>query len=107
MSRISAYSGGLVACLCVGTILGQDQVPGQLLEEVRQYQSGEARVTVECFSPAVTGKFPAVLLLHGSGGLELATVDLFSEKHLKSRPPKRRRSATKQKGTQAPESGSI
>jgi carboxymethylenebutenolidase len=79
MSRISAYSSGLMAFLWVGTILGQDQAPGQLLEEVRQYRSGEARVTVECFSPAVPGRFPAVLLLHGSGGLELATGDLFRE----------------------------
>ena len=79
MNRISAYSFGLMACLWLGTILGQDQVLGQVLQEVRQYKSGEEQVTVECFSPAFPGKFPGVLLLHGSGELELATGDLFRE----------------------------
>jgi carboxymethylenebutenolidase len=51
----------------------------QVRERVRQYQSGEARVTVECFSPAAGGKLPAILMLHGSGGLELATGTLFRE----------------------------
>ena len=46
-------------------------------EAVEQYRSGEAHVSVECFSPAARGKFPAILLLHGSGGLDPGTALVF------------------------------
>ncbi len=49
----------------------------QVQEVVHQYTSGGSKVTVDCFAPAAEGKFPAVLLLHGSGGLGLSTGDLF------------------------------
>jgi dienelactone hydrolase len=48
-----------------------------LREGVDRYQSGEARVTVEWFAPAAQGKFPAILLLHGSGGLDPGTAQVF------------------------------
>ncbi len=46
-------------------------------EGVERYPSGDARVTVEWFAPAVRGKFPAILLLHGSGGLDPGTAQVF------------------------------
>jgi carboxymethylenebutenolidase len=46
-------------------------------EGVDQYSSGDARVTVEWFAPAASGRFPAILLLHGSGGLDPGTAQVF------------------------------
>ena len=77
MKPIPRPLGGLVIILCMGTSHSHAQV--QVIEQIRHYQSGKAQVTVECFSPAAQGKFPAVVLLHGSGGLLLATGDLFRE----------------------------
>jgi uncharacterized protein YkwD len=48
----------------------------QVQSEVDRYRSGDAMVTIECFAPAARGKFPAVLLLHASGGLD-ATADVY------------------------------
>ena len=48
-----------------------------LQEGVDRYQSGDARVTIEWFAPAARGKFPAILLLHGSGGLDPGTAQVF------------------------------
>jgi len=67
---------GLWALLWLGTTAADAQ-DYQVRDAVHQYKSGESKVTVECFAPAAEGKFPAVLLLHGSGGLELSTGDLF------------------------------
>jgi carboxymethylenebutenolidase len=78
MNRIPRFAAGLVAFLWLGTAVAESQ-EHQVQESVHQYQSGETRVTVECFKPAAEGKFPAVLLLHGSGGLEQSTGDLFRE----------------------------
>jgi carboxymethylenebutenolidase len=43
------------------------------------YRSGDASIGVECFAPApaLKGKHPLVLLLHGSGGLEQDTGRLY------------------------------
>ena len=76
MNRIPRCAAGLLTILCFGTAVAEAQQV-QPQEAVQQYQSGETRVTVDCFSPAAEGKFPAVLLLHGSGGLEQSTGDLF------------------------------
>jgi dienelactone hydrolase len=46
-------------------------------ESVEQLDSGGTLVTVECFSPTARVKHPLVLLLHGSGGLEQATGEVF------------------------------
>ena len=46
-------------------------------EEVEHYRSGEVEVTVECFTPVALGRFPAILLLHGSGGLDPGTAYVF------------------------------
>jgi carboxymethylenebutenolidase len=50
---------------------------GVAQEGVDQYKSGDARVTIEYFAPTARGKFPVVLLLHGSGGLDPGTADVF------------------------------
>jgi hypothetical protein len=46
-------------------------------ESVDQFKSGGVFVTVDRFAPTAHGKYPLVLLLHGSGGLEQATGDVF------------------------------
>jgi carboxymethylenebutenolidase len=61
--------------LWVGTSAAQAQVQ----EAVERYRSGETRVTVECFSPDGKGKYPAVFLLHGAGGLDPGTASAFRE----------------------------
>ena len=50
---------------------------GDVLEGVERYHSGEAVVTLEWFSPPARGKFPAVVMLHGSGGLDPGTALMF------------------------------
>ena len=52
---------------------------GQVRDSVIKYSSGQKLVTIECFVPNAPGKHPAVLLLHGSGGLEQATGAIFRE----------------------------
>jgi carboxymethylenebutenolidase len=79
MKSIPGYLGSFVTLLCLGAAAAHAQARVQVKEEVRQYRSGEARVTIECFWPAAEGKYPTVLLLHGSGGLEEATGDLFRQ----------------------------
>jgi dienelactone hydrolase len=44
---------------------------------VDEYRSGDVVVTLECFAPTSRGKHPAVVMLHGSGGLEQATGAVF------------------------------
>lgn len=46
-------------------------------ESIDHYKTGDAVIEVECFEPTTRGKHPLILLLHGSGGLEQATGDLF------------------------------
>jgi carboxymethylenebutenolidase len=52
---------------------------GQVIDETVTYPSGPKRITVEYYAPAPPGKYPAVVLLHGSGGLEQATGGVFRE----------------------------
>jgi dienelactone hydrolase len=48
---------------------------------VREYtdgfKSGGCPIAVDCFAPTARGKYPLVVLLHGSGGLEQATGEVF------------------------------
>ena len=67
--RVLAFS--LVA------LLGGLNVSAAVRESVEQLESGGSLVTVECFAPTAGGKHPLVLLLHGSGGLEQATGEVF------------------------------
>ena len=46
-------------------------------EGVEHYRSGEATVTLDWYAPAARGKFPAVVMLHGSGGLDVGTDAVF------------------------------
>jgi carboxymethylenebutenolidase len=78
MNRIPRSAPGVLILLWLGTASAEAQEV-QVEEAVHQYPSGETRVTVEWFAPLAEGKFPAVLLLHGSGGLEQSTGDLFRE----------------------------
>src|SRR5262249_36145468 len=60
-------------------LLPASRAGADVQEAVEHYRSGEAQVTIECFAPAARGKFPAVLLLHGSGGLDPGTAYVFRE----------------------------
>jgi carboxymethylenebutenolidase len=51
----------------------------EVREGVEHYRSGEATVTLEWFAPAARGKFPGVVLLHGSGGLDPGTAAVFRD----------------------------
>jgi len=59
-------------------VLAGGSAEAQVQESVDHYRSGDAQITIECFAPAARGKFPAVLLLHASGGLD-ATADVYRE----------------------------
>jgi dienelactone hydrolase len=48
-------------------------------EGVERFTSGDAKVSLEYFRPAAQGVFPAVFLLHGSGGLDPGTGYVFRE----------------------------
>jgi carboxymethylenebutenolidase len=75
MHQITKNAVPLLTFVCYGATAALAQVQ----EAVEHYPSGEAHITVECFSPGADGKFPAVLLLHGSGGLDPGTADVFRE----------------------------
>ena len=64
-----------LASLLVASGVAQGQPQGTL----ESYTSGGKMVTIELIGPSVAGKYPAVVLLHGSGGLEQATGDVFRE----------------------------
>jgi dienelactone hydrolase len=64
---------------CSLLLLGPTAAVGQVQESVEQVRSGDSNVTVECFAPAFEGKYPAIVMLHGSGGLEQATGPTFRD----------------------------
>jgi uncharacterized protein YkwD/dienelactone hydrolase len=51
----------------------------QMQESVEKFRSGGALVTIECFAPSTERKLPAILLLHGGGGLGDDTGGIFRE----------------------------
>ncbi len=56
-----------------------DLASGQYIDAVDRYSSGGKAVTIEGYAPRLPGKYPAVFLLHGSGGLEQATGQVFRQ----------------------------
>jgi dienelactone hydrolase len=48
-------------------------------EGIERFPSDDAKVSLEYFRPTASGKFPAVFLLHGSGGLDPGTHYVFRE----------------------------
>src|SRR5271157_5113864 len=74
MSRSARYLTWPLALL---VSLQASRADADVQDGVDQDQSGDARVTVEWFAPAARGKFPAILLLHGSGGLDPGTAQVF------------------------------
>jgi carboxymethylenebutenolidase len=79
MDRWRVSTQAFTACLVLSSLFVA--VPGSTLAAVResidQFDSGGSLITVECFAPTPRGKHPLVLLLHGSGGLEQATGEVF------------------------------
>ncbi len=62
---------------CMAFIASSGPSRAEIRYAVEHYTSGDAAVEIECFAPASTDKHPAILLLHGSGGLEQATHGVF------------------------------
>ena len=71
------FGASSIALAIVALMTGS--VAAQVRDESVTYSSGSKQVTVEYFAPSRLGKFPAVLLLHGSGGLEQATGSTLRE----------------------------
>jgi dienelactone hydrolase len=74
MNRVPRSLSGLLAIVLVWPA---GRARADVREGVEHYRSGEAVVTMEWFAPAARGKVPAVLLLHGSGGLDPGTAAAF------------------------------
>jgi dienelactone hydrolase len=72
-------SRSLAGLLAIVLLWPSDRVRGDVQGGVERYHSGEAVVTLEWFAPASQGKFPAVVMLHGSGGLDPGTALMFRE----------------------------
>jgi carboxymethylenebutenolidase len=68
-----------LAALLVAVAVSWPSSPARadVREGIEHYRSGEATVALEWFAPAAPGRFPAVLLLHGSGGLDPGTAIVF------------------------------
>jgi dienelactone hydrolase len=75
-SSASTLVGRLGSILIVLLSVAGASVAG-VRESVEQFDSGGWPITVDCFAPTARGKHPLVLLLHGSGGLEQATGEVF------------------------------
>ena len=73
MRRLPARILTALVLLVAGSLPATAGVGGS----VEEYRVGKRRVTAECFYPDAPGKYPLVLLLHGSGGLGEATGDVF------------------------------
>jgi dienelactone hydrolase len=74
---IRSFGPGSFAQATVGLLALASLAQGQVQSETVTYPSGSKQVTVDYFAPERPGKYPAVILLHGSGGLEQATGGVF------------------------------
>ena len=70
-SRYLSCSLGVLLLLPGGLAHGDGR------EGVEEYRSGEATVSLEWFAPADRGRFPTVVLLHPSGGMDPGTAAIF------------------------------
>jgi dienelactone hydrolase len=70
-SRYLSCSLGVLLLLPAGFARGDGR------EGVEAYRSGEATVSLEWFAPADRGRFPTVVLLHPSGGMDPGTAAIF------------------------------
>ena len=70
-SRYLSCSLGVLLLLPGGLARGDGR------EGVEEYRSGEATVSLEWFAPADRGRFPTVVLLHPSGGMDPGTAAIF------------------------------
>jgi carboxymethylenebutenolidase len=68
-------SGTLIGVWAV--VLAAGSARAGVRSAVTAVPSGRDRVTVEWAAPDAPGRYPLVVLLHGSGGLEQATGDVF------------------------------
>jgi len=70
-------SRSLAGLLAIVLLWPTGRARGDVQEGVERYHSGEATVALEWFAPAASRKFPAVVMLHGSGGLDPGTAMMF------------------------------
>jgi dienelactone hydrolase len=70
-------SRSLAGLLAIVLLWPAGRARGDVQEGVERYHSGAGVVTLEWFAPAARGKFPAVVMLHGSGGLDPGTAAMF------------------------------
>ncbi len=73
MSVASRY----LSCSLGVLLLPASLARGDVREGVEEYRSGEATVSLEWFAPADRGRFPTVVLLHPSGGMDAGTAAIF------------------------------
>jgi dienelactone hydrolase len=81
--RRSEHRGAWAGRLAWAVVLamGAGVAEAQVEATVEQFKSGQAAITVECFAPAGAEprSRPAVLLLHGAGGLDDVQAPVFRE----------------------------
>ena len=67
-NSLRALSCALMAVVSVACAAGASAKASNHSENMKQYISGGKRITVETFEPARAGKFPAIVVVHGSNG---------------------------------------
>ncbi len=77
VTTMNGMSRSLPGLLAIVLAWPAGRARADVREGVEHYRSGEATVAMDWFAPAARGKFPAVVLLHGSGGLDPGTAAAF------------------------------